>query len=372
MRAYRRPFAKIALLEANKKTVESRDSVLWSIDTGGVCRVKIQGSDEMIVAHFPRNMTTRPTWLRVGNAVRISHRGGVRGYIEVIGPGRAIPSPSSGNSLPPSGATGDGIIWGMLVTATEPPTEGVMISNGAFRINQVTYYYNGEAAGFVIMQDPPLMTMGTQPMVPMGQSSFVIDMEGSEAPPVGQFRYDIIVIGIDSQTHYIVGTASSGEPVAPVVPADHILLATILRVGGDESITQNRINTEYTVPVPTDAYATYPGEVPYTTKSFSMTMHVVDQYGRAISSSWSGSGWKFTLEKIYGTGEVYSSDDGWDWTEVSQMTYGSSSCGFSYRRDEGIPVEVAPMFFVTIGTPSPLYIPIMDIDMYNIDGISLR
>lgn len=82
--------------------IESREGIIWSIDEDKqVCYVKIQNSDTSIVAHFPRNWKTIPYWLKPRMAVRIGHLSGNRGYIEVLGEGRAIPEPTAGEVMPP-------------------------------------------------------------------------------------------------------------------------------------------------------------------------------------------------------------------------------------------------------------------------------
>ena len=78
-----------------RRRSESRDAVVWDFDDANkIVRCKIQGSNEYILCHYPRNWQTLPSWCRRGNAVRIAHKGGIRGYMEVIGHGRAIPTPA--------------------------------------------------------------------------------------------------------------------------------------------------------------------------------------------------------------------------------------------------------------------------------------
>lgn len=367
MKGYRRQFVKRAIKIATEKKVESRDAILWDFYDDSNCGVKIQGSDEIITAHFPRNLTTKPEWLKLGNSVRISHRGGVRGYIEVIGPGRAIPAPTSGNALPPTGGTGDGIIYGLQVTATSPVSVGIEISNGAYRINQAVYYYTGEEAGFIIMQEEPVITMGVSPYAVMGESSFVIDAEAADPPPVGYVRFDLVVIGINGQTDYIVGAETTGTPVYPDIPVDHILVAPILRVGGDIGIPQERIYAVWTPRKPTTAKATYSSSVAWATDQIGITVSVYDQYGVLIRSTYT-DGWKFTLEKIIGTGEIYSSNSGWDDDIVEQNVYGGSGYTFTYRRNKLAP-ESKPFMYCTIECGNTLYADILDISMLDENGL---
>lgn len=370
MKTYKRRFAKDAINSVVDSRTETRDGVLWSYASDSTCLIKIQGSNELITAHYPRNLVNKPNWLRIGNSLRVVHRRGVHGFIEVVGPGRAIPAPTIGNSLPPVSGSGDGIIYGLVVTATEPNSEGVAISNGSYRINGNIYYYSGEASGQIVMQDPPIMVMGATPHAVLGASTFVIDMDGAEAPPVGQQRYDLIVIGADGVTDYIIGTATTGTPYYPTIPADHILVAPILRLGGDTSIAQTRIYVPWTAPTPASIYAVYPTEVPWSTQSFSISIHVLDQYGRSISTGYSGDGWTFELVQNFGTGQI-SAGGAWvdEFVTVSKTVFGSSSASFSYQRyDPGTIVEASPMFLATVKAGISLAVGIMDVQMYDING----
>lgn len=86
MRTYGKRLIRGAADKATKQAAESRDAVLWDVLlTERVCRCKIQGSSELIIARFPQNWATVPEWAKPGQAVRIAHRGGIRGYIEVLG-----------------------------------------------------------------------------------------------------------------------------------------------------------------------------------------------------------------------------------------------------------------------------------------------
>ena len=51
---------------------ETRDAIVWDIDTNNyLARCKIQGSNEYVLCHYPRNWQTLPVFLKRGNAVRI-------------------------------------------------------------------------------------------------------------------------------------------------------------------------------------------------------------------------------------------------------------------------------------------------------------
>ena len=109
MRTYGKRLLRGAADKAVKQASESRDAVLWDILLNErVCRCKIQGSSEFVIARFPQNWASVPEWAKPGQAVRIAHRGGVRGYIEVVGFGRAIPTPVSGSASPKPAISGAG------------------------------------------------------------------------------------------------------------------------------------------------------------------------------------------------------------------------------------------------------------------------
>jgi len=360
MRSARRKFLGRAIDRSSKSRVESRDGVLWAIDSDSSCRVKIQGSNELITCHFPRNQKARPSWLRIGNAVRISHRGGVRGYLEVSGQGRAIPQPVLGSALPPAGTTADGIIEGMVVSATEPPSNSVLISAGRYRINGTIYNYLGENTGYPLMTADSTIVMGSVPVMGLGVPSFEL-----AAPPAeGYFRYDLIVIGADRVTDYITGTPATSNPPMPGVPANHILLNFILWVGGEATITSERIGILWTVPRATSLTTTSDAEFPWSesddTPETDISVQFRDQYGRLISAP--STGWKVTFTKIIGTGQVYSATTGYDADEASKTVLSGSSASFKYQRDQ-LATEVQPYFMLTVESSPPLHAFVMNMTL---------
>lgn len=318
--------------DAAAKRVESRDAVLWTILSDSSCQVKIQGSNELITCHFPRNQKARPSWLRVGNAVRISHRGGVRGYIEVSGQGRAIPQPVLGSALPTQGTTGDGIVSGMIVSQSVPASLIVQIASGSFRINETIYNYAGGNSGTL-----------------------------NAAPSAGYFRYDLLVIGANGVIDYIVGTPATSNPQMPATPADHVLLNFILRVAGDTAIPAERIGIVWTVPRATSVTLTYTTPFPWDELNdypeTTITATVYDQYGRTIGAP--TGGWHVTFNKIVGTGQVYSSTSGYDDTEVEATISSGSSTTFKYQRNQTV-TELQPYMMVTVESVPPLYAFVLD------------
>lgn len=342
---------------AARMRVESRDAVLWSIDSDSQCRVKIQGSNQLITAHFPRNQKARPSWMRVGNAVRITHRGGVRGYVEVSGQGRAIPQPVSGGALPSPGTTADGVIEGMIVSETVPLSNGVLISAGRYRINGTIYGYQGQEDGFPIMSTPSSVVMGAAPTPTLGDLAFQLD----NAPATGYFRYDLVVIGADRQVDYVTGTPATSNPPMPAVPSDHILLRHVLRVAGDTTITNERIGAYWTTPRATSVTLAYTTPMAWSnitdTPETNITATVRDQYGRTINAP--STGWRITCQKIVGTGQLYSAGSGYDADEVeTSLMYGNSTT-FKYQRDQTT-TEAQPFMMVTVLSQPPLRAFVLD------------
>lgn len=352
MRSYRRKFMKNALNDATNLKVETRDAILWYIDSDSMCRVKIQGSDNLVTCHYPRNQKDKPYWLRVGNAVRITHRSGVRGYVEVVGEGRAIPQPILGGAMPPSGTTADGIITGMVVSETSPPSNSVVIADGTYRINEIIYNYTGQGSGYIIMDDPPPMVMGDAPVSEMGVPTFPL----ADAPPDdGYFRYDAVVIGSNRVVDYITGVAVTSDPSYPEIPADHILLSYILRVGGDEDIPNERIGIEWTVPKASYATMSMPDIFPWDnfddTPEISMTVNIFDQYGSAFRTP--STGWVIDVMKVGGEGNMYSTYSGYNETTVEQPLINGTYATFKYERNQ-LGVEIKPFFFATVHGDTPI------------------
>lgn len=344
MRLYGKKNVRRLVDKRTKRKQEIRDAIIWEID-GEICRVKIQGSNTMVVAHFPRNQKKVPLWLRVGNAVKVVHKDGIRGYIEVIGQGRCIPTPISGGSFPGVGDLSDGIMSGLVVIATDPVSPSVQISDGTHRINEVIYSVGDVAGGYIIMDDPAPMVMGVLPYVMAGQ----IFYELNAGPASGYFRYDILVIGIDGDIDLIEGAAVTLDPVMPDVPANHVLIAFILRVGGESTITMGRINQVYTTPYPIEltmpAGLSLAWSAIINNPEINFTVSIKDQYGALVSSA---DGWIMKLTKLIGTGEVWSADSGYNSSEVQQDLVSVSSYTFKYRRDQTESPEISPYLQATL------------------------
>lgn len=364
MKTYGRKFVQRAMFRNARRHLETRDGVLWTIDTENkVCRIKIQGSNELIVAHYPRNKKIRPDWLRIGAAVRIVHREGNRGYIEVVGEGRAIPTPVSGDALPDTGGTADGIISGLVARATDPATNHVEVTSGTYRIDNMIYSYTGLAGIAITMADPAPMTMGEVPVYTMGLSTVSMDA----APTQGLFRYDSLFLGTDGTIDYAKGAEVASDPVKPSTPADHILVRHILRTGGATVIENAWIGVDWTTPKATTMTvvvdtATWSLITSY--PEYDIEVSAIDQYGNAIQGS---SGWLYTLTKIVGTGDLWSGDVGYDDDEVTQSVLASDSYTFKYRRDQTESPELLPILNIAIAA-GPSILSTVSVNLLDING----
>ena len=362
MKLYNRNILRKRLGAVRRWSVTDRDAVVWSVDTGNYyALVKIQGSATTIKAHYPRNWRTTPTWLKPGNAVRIRHRSGVQGYIELVGHGRDIPTPVEGDILPIPGISSDGIVSGMDVLEYSDGGMNVTVSDGIYRIDGTLYVFNVAVTGYIVMDDPPPMTMAA-PVV-MGQHDTVTPVVISAAPSAGNGRYDALVIGTDGVVDVIEGSVVNlnNEPPYPSVPSDHILIGYLFIYGGMTSIPQNWIGVKWTTPTPntispsstmlqsdgTFQMAWNGGD---DTPWGSIQFNAVDQYGNSKVLSVTAT---FTL--MSGTGEVGPSSTGpWDTTASKTIT---SYAKFYYHRNQLATPEISPLLQVEFANyPSLTYL----------------
>jgi len=334
MRLYgKKILRKFADKRANRRT-ETRDAVLWYVDRdNNTCRVKIQGSSEYVIAHFPRNWKKTPYWLKVGNAVRILHRSGVRGYVEVIGEGRAIPLPVEGSALPDPPTLPDMILSGLELLPTAPESWAVLITSGVYRIGGELYYFTAEIiGGAIIMNDPAPMTMGAS-IVMLGRTQYVAELD--PAPAAGYFRYDAFCIGVEGEIVYLKGTASKTNPVKPTIPSGHLQIGNYIFVqGADTEVESTDIGAEWAPQLPTSIDVSYSEEFEWdggdNTPEMNISCTVKDQYGFTLTTS--SGGFTLVLEKIAGIGQLWSVQSGYDSDEVQNTT--SASYTFKYQRDQ--------------------------------------
>jgi len=397
MRLYGRKFASQFIQKKLKPKSETSDGIIFEVDWSQyVCKCRIQGSDEYIDAHFPRNEATIPSWMKPGNAVRLLHRTGIRGHIEVIGHGGAIPTPQPGSpSHPTTSSIADGVISGLEITAAGGMT--VAISAGTYKIDGAEYEITGGETGYAVMSesDPPmtmneiwppavlgdpkganfiLMSESNPPMtmselwpqgtMGIGESVFILD----PAPAVGWFRYDAFQVGTDKVIDYLKGTEAQSNPAKPTISANHVQIGEyILVVGGYTEITDGYIGKEWTAPYASeltlsgidDFYWDSGNDYPET----NLTVAMKNQYGYSYSDPRT-----FTLTMVIGSGKVWSAEDGYDDVSVSQNATGTYT--FKYQRDQ-TDDEISPSFMVQASGSEELA-GFHNITLYDEYGIEIR
>lgn len=248
LRLYNRKFLKKYVNHRINQNKETADGILWNVDMVRLkAMVKIQGTNEMVVAHFPRNWKEVPYWLKPRNAVRIIWRGGNRGYIEIFGEGRAIPTPVEGPTQPDVSSTTNYWISGGQLLPTGNSNLSLVATGGLYSINGQTYTFaptllSGDLA---TMNDPAPMVMGSGEVMAMGVTEYVVVLD--TAPPCYRYRYDAFVVGTDGEIDYLKGTESANEPVKPPLPTDHLLIGDYILVRPNvTTILQADIGAEWT------------------------------------------------------------------------------------------------------------------------------
>lgn len=301
MKLYGRKFFRRAMDQEAQYRRETRDGIVWEhLPDQRLCRVKIQGSNEHVVAWYPENWEKTPVYLKPGNAVRIAHVGGIRNRIEIVSHGLTIPSPVAGGILPDMGAGANYWVSGGGLLATVTGSLRVQILPGVARISGVNYDLGFDPT----MGDP--MVMGDGVVIGSG-----IGLEEIDAPPdfigeTAQYRYDAFAVGADGVVDYLKGTPTTGStgppyfspdiPEKPAIPGDHIIIGDYILVhSGMTEITQSDIGRIFSMPRPfrlemTITYPTmtihapnyrsyppyYPIPVPTNTQ---VKLAMVDQYG---------------------------------------------------------------------------------------------
>ena len=328
MRSYGRSFLRGAMEQQAQARQETRDGMLWDmLPAQRLCRVKIQGSEELIVAHYPENWEQNPSWLKPGNAVRIVHRGGVRGRIEVVGHGNALPTTVAGLSLPTPATPQDAILSGCeVVQIPAGPMAYVMVTTGTYRIGGVIYSLPE------IRMDSNTnytMAMGGQ----MGRVAAIIPVALSV--PAGSFREDIFVVGTDAVVDKVAGANYQTIENRPETPGGHLLLNHVLVYNGMTGVSQGDIGKEFHPPEPTSLrcvfnqlggqnYGAWPVAGGGSVNGYSVTVTMLDQYGNALKST-DALGWEMKMECLGGTTTIYSEFDTGKPSSTSAVTVQTAS-----------------------------------------------
>ena len=212
MRMYGRKFVNRKLKRERRITSETRDAILWDVDWDNrIARVKIQGSNEYINVSFPTNEAIHPAWMKAGNAVRVIHRGGIRGNMEIIGHGQAIPTPLPGAQVHPlvSELT-DMVLTGLEVLPTDPASMNVTITAGTYRIAGTEYDgVPGLAEAEVMSDTDPLLMSDAYPQATMGETTGDYPVMGVDDATMSD-GFTVFTMGADADKLFAVRAGPEG------------------------------------------------------------------------------------------------------------------------------------------------------------------
>jgi hypothetical protein len=314
-----------------KRQTETRDAVIDQVDTANkMLWLKIHGSAHLIPAKYPLDWSTLPWWVKAGVSVHIRHRGGVRGRVDVLGPGIFIPGDVVLPETPPGE---DAVITGCSIRAVAGvEVMAVWIEVGYYRIDNVVYELEPIPLGF----DLPA---GWE--IPLALCAGIVYLDA--APAAGYYRFDLICVGTDGVIDYIAGTPATDSPTVPDTPADHVALGTIMVYSGMTFVRKTDITDVFEPGAPTHIKATVEDpQMAYELDDTDITVTVYDQRDVALGGP-SPNGWYITLEFVQGTGTIYSPEEGISETKIGGSTgEGNASYTFTYFRDKAdllLPVE---------------------------------
>lgn len=323
---------------------ETRDAILWDILDDKRCRVKIIGTNTLLVANYPENLEKKPAWLKPGNAVKVLHTAGNRHRLEVIGSGTAIPTPTTGPMLPIPEIAPDAVLTGLQLIALESDVMQVGVSVGTFRIGGVLY-----AQETMTLANDNLNTFGSG--LPLETTAGVVAFAAAHA---SLYRIDIVVSGTDKVLQVVTGTAASA-PTQPAIPSEHVLAGKVLIPPGITAIKAEHFNREFVTPTASQLQSSSVDlDLAWGEDYTDITIAVLDQYGRAIT----GTNWGITATVTTGTGTV---DSATKWTGS-----GSNQATFRYTRDYGGTEHSPFLQFALVQNPSLLTV--SAITLRDIDG----
>lgn len=325
-------------IESHTETLEA---ICWDVlPDQKLARCKIQGTNEFIVAHYPLNWEKDPVWRKPGNSVTISHTGGIRARVELIGHGAYIPTPVEGATSPTPAADPDAILWGCGVLAVNPAAMCVGVAAGAYRIGGETYYLGGEGGedGEIPMEEGSTLEMDSE----IGMGTIYAGAVNIDAAPTtpGNYRYDLIVVGADGVLDYVKGTESA-DPVVPSVPASHLECGRILLFYGMTEIGQIWINKPWSEPIASSIYAIPDDdELAWAELTADILIGVKDQYGNALAPE---TTWPFEISFTSGNGNI----GGVDYPGTYSGETAADHYEVTYTRDQEV-TDVSPLLSVTL------------------------
>lgn len=316
---------------------ETKDAILWDIQPDQkICRVKVQDSNTLLECHYPENWKKAPSWLKVGNAVRIMHAGGNRRRFEVVGSGMTVPTQwkhaASTDTFSPSVTQGeDCVISGCRVLQLpDSQAMSVWVEPGVYRISGTHYTLQGYG---LVMAETNTVDMSSG--APMDSTAGVVDIAAASAT---QFRMDAIVVGKDGVVDVVQGVASDNDPEIPGTPAEHMQLGWVFVPPGTTEITQDLINRAYVAPFASQMRVTVEDDdigLDWTTATKDLTVEVLDQYGLVLQ----GAPWWIRGELQTGTGYWWTG--GGDDVTLS-IGESATSVVFTYHRENDYDIEVDP------------------------------
>ena len=347
MRLYGGKLLKQKTEKRVRQAQEMRDAIVFDVTPASkYCRVLIQGagSTDYIKAYYPENWESTPTYLKPGNAVRITHPGGNRGRIEIAGVGFLRPTTGSGQTIIVTPDTlVDTVLTGCALSQQNPVALGVSIGSGTYRINEITYTLVG-------------MKMDRTDIVMDRYDLLLDDVKDSavfDAAHSTQFRYDSVCIGEDGIIDVIKGTGfySTGTiPDPPVALANHIRLGWVFIPPNTTTITGGLINKYYQAPKAARIAATLsPSSGVVWESTGTINLYVKDQYGNNVLGAYT-----FIINWTRGTGSLSKGD--YRVYEPDEFTYYQVVYTFpvtiTYHRTEEIETEEVPMLYISSGDTS--------------------
>ena len=350
MKLYGGKFLRNSMDRAAERRVESRDAILYDVDPGTRrARVRIQGSSTLVVVYYPENWEQTPAWLKAGNAVKISHTGGNRSRLELVGHGALIPTPVAGDSGIPTVLPPDIIISGLQVIPIIKASENsrwncILVTVGTFRISGVTYTRGPIKMGATMGLTRYRMGQGGK----MGRIAGYIYPVAS-ASVLGEDVYTAVHIST-SLAFGLTAGSQAVNPIVPDVPANTILCGTINYGKPLEYPATNVIGTGNINRPPTSKTIRQVGmlitdaDLAIGELSTTITAQVRDAHGNLIDPP-AGTSYRIQLAIISGSGYL-STSSGVAGTAVSAST-GTSSSIFSYHRP-GSDADLSPIIKTTL------------------------
>lgn len=332
MRLYAKRLIRDKINATVRKKEETRDAILWDVlEDSRLCRVKIQGSDTLVYAHYPDNYSSIPAWLKTGNSVRVQHVRGSRNRFEVVGPGQTIPTVMPGGSAPSPPTQADCVLSGLKINSYETdPIMAVHVADGTFIINGTVF--NSQSS--IYMDAASLLEMSALNMMTMGQQVIVIPA----APSTNLVRYDMLVIGANGVIDLVSGTAVNKYttiPTLPIVPTDHVRIGWIIVTDTTTGIKAWQINKIWELPIVTAIKIdqTTPYTMTWTTTSLDIDIEVYDQYDELFSAN-------HIINLSFDTGN--GSFSGTEALTTYTLNFTNSEETFTYYRD-GLVTDESPM-----------------------------